>query len=147
MQNNSSKIIERRRHFGGVAWVSDPPKLISRGRNWAKRSATKVSEAAYPRRLHYVPPQRTPPRRRNRPNARASSKSNRHYCSVAMVIFPAELTTDEERTYPGRKTCTKRQFGIVAQVTLLAEVSMQAEKIPTTEDKLDRAPPRQRGLG
>ena len=57
MKNKSGKIIERRRHFGGVAWVSDPPKLTSRGRNWAKRSAMESSEAAFPRRPHsFLPP-------------------------------------------------------------------------------------------
>ena len=64
-----------------------------------------------------------------------------------MLISPAELTSHEDRTRRGPQICTKRQFGIVAQVILPAEVSMQAEKIPTTADKLDRAPRWRRGLG
>ena len=64
-----------------------------------------------------------------------------------MVIFPAELTTRKERTRHGRKICARHQFGRAARVIFPGEVTMYAEKIPTTAQKLGRVPRWQSGHG
>ena len=90
---------------------------------------------------------RTSPNRWNKTDARTSSQRSRLFSGLAIVIFPAESNTHGERTRREPKDCAKRRFSIVAQVIFLAEVTMQAGKIPTTADKLDRAPRWQRGFG
>ena len=80
-------------------------------------------------------------------DARTSSQRSRHSSGLAVVIFPAELTTREDRTRRGPNICTKRHFRIAAWVMYPAGASMHAEKIPTTADKLGRVPRWQRGLG
>ena len=77
-------------------------------------SAEKWDEALLQQRGRCVSPPRNSPCRRGETNARATSKSSRHYCGLAMVISPARLTTREDRNRPGRNICTKRQFGILA---------------------------------
>ena len=56
------------------------------------------------------------------------------------------MTTREERTRREPKVCTKRQFGGAARVISPAGVTVYAEKIPTTTEKLGRVPRWQRGL-
>ena len=47
-------------------------------------------------------------------DARTLSQRSRHNCGVPIVIFPAELTTHEERTRRGPEICTRRHFGVIA---------------------------------
>ena len=62
-------------------------------------------------------------------------------------MFTVAMATREGRTRRGPKIWATRQIGAVAQLIFPAEVTIYAEKIPVTADKLDRAPRWQRGLG
>ena len=69
-------------------------------------SAKKLGEALRRLRRRRVAPRRATPSRRNETDARTSSQRSRHNSGVAVVIFPAELTTHEGRTRLGPKIGT-----------------------------------------
>ena len=139
------------KRLSDVAMSADSPLLFPRQNRPPGRasvtSAKKSSGALRRRRRRRVILRRTSPTRRGETDARTSSHRSRLFSGFASVISPAELTTREDRTCRGPKTCMKRHFGIATQVISPAEVPTLAEQKPTTADKLDRVPHWQRGLG
>ena len=79
-------------------------------------SAKKLSESIRRLRRRCVSRRRTPPSRRNKTDARTSSQRSRRYCGVAIVIFPAELTTHEDRTRRGPKIRTSASLALLPQL-------------------------------
>ena len=132
--------MEQRRCLSGIALVIPPPASTSRadednvGEEIERGAASKAAP------LGCSPAEFADQAAQT--DTRTSSQRSRHSCGVAIVIFPAELTEHEERTRRGPKPCAKRQLGAVAYVMFPAEVTTYAKKIPTTADKLGRAPRR-----
>ena len=143
-QTNAGAMIERRCCLGSVTFVISPPASTSRADERTvgeeiERGATSIAAP-----LRFSPADVAG--QAGRTDAHTKSKRSHHNCGVSVVIFPAELTANEGRNRRGSRICTKRHFGVIASVISPVEVAAHAEKIPTTEDKLDRAPLWQRGL-
>ena len=107
----------RRNNWATLRSAESPVLFPDRHRPLGRTKATsakKFGEALRRKRRRCVGPRRTSPSRRNKTNERASSQRSRLFFGLALVIFPAELTTHVDRNTRGPKICTKRHFGIVA---------------------------------
>ena len=98
--------IKRHGCLGSVTLVISPPASTSRAgeRNVGEeleRIATSIAAA-----LRSSPADAAEPP--GQTDARTQSNRSRHLCGVAIVIFPAELATHEDRTRRGPEICTKR---------------------------------------
>ena len=131
--------------LGGLASVTPLPASTSRAdeRSLGEEIERRATPTAAPLRCSPADIMK----QAERTDARTSSQISRHSSGLAVVIFPAELTTREDRTRRGPNICTKCHFRIVASVIFPAGATMHAEKIPTTADKLGRVPRWRRGLG
>ena len=119
-ETHAGATIKRRGCLGSVAFVISPPASTSRAdeRSAGEEIERIATSTAAPLRLSAAAVAGLA----KQTDARTSHQRSRLYCGVAIVIFPAELTTHGDRTRRGPEICTKRQSGIVAQVILPAEV-------------------------
>ena len=94
-------------------------------------SAKKLSESLRRLRRRCFHRRQTSPNRRATTHARTSSPGSRHYCRVAIVTLPAELSAHEKKTSRGQKIRTKCHAGSAVSVNWPGYLVTRPEKTPT----------------